>query len=218
MSLAVDLYWSFRSPYSYFITGRMARLATDYEVEVAARPVYPIAQRHVDFIANMMPQAGAYFGLDIERVAAYLGLPFVYPDPDPVVFESGSSHAAAEQPYIHRLTRLGAEAALRGRGLAFMDEISQLIWSGRAVPWNAGGHLAEATAKAGLDLAEMDAAITAEPERYDAILAGNAQAMEAAGHWGVPLCSFDGEPFYGQDRFELLVWRLEQNGLTKRAE
>jgi len=27
---------------------------------------------------------------------------------------------------------------------------------------------------------------------------------------------FEGEPFFGQDRFEMLQWRLEQNGLTRR--
>jgi 2-hydroxychromene-2-carboxylate isomerase len=27
---------------------------------------------------------------------------------------------------------------------------------------------------------------------------------------------FDGEPFFGQDRFDQLVWRLRQNGLTPR--
>lgn len=37
-----------------------------------------------------------------------------------------------------------------------------------------------------------------------------------AGHWGVPLRALDGEPFYGQGRFDLLVWRLEQKGLRKR--
>jgi 2-hydroxychromene-2-carboxylate isomerase len=33
----------------------------------------------------------------------------------------------------------------------------------------------------------------------------------------VPTFVFDGEPFFGQDRFELLVWRLGQHGLTRRA-
>ncbi len=217
MRLTVDLYGSFSSPYSYFITGRMARLAADYGVEVVARPVSPIALRHPDFIANMMPQAGAYFMCDIERVAQFLGLPFAYAGPDPVVFDPATSRAEAEQRHIHRLTRLAAEAALGGRGLAFFVEVSQLVWSGRVAHWNEGDHLAEATARAGLDLAEMDAAITAEPAKYDTALAANAEAMEAAGHWGVPLSVLDGEPFYGQDRFELLVWRLEQKGMRKWA-
>ena len=25
-----------------------------------------------------------------------------------------------------------------------------------------------------------------------------------------------GEPFFGEDRFDLLVWRLKENGLTRR--
>ena len=59
--------------------------------------------------------------------------------------------------------------------------------------------------------------MAAEPAKYDAILAANARAMEAAGHWGVPLAVLDGEPYHGQDRFDLLVWRLEQTGMRKRT-
>jgi hypothetical protein len=34
----------------------------------------------------------------------------------------------------------------------------------------------------------------------------------------VPLMTFRGEPFFGQDRFDEFVRRLLQNGLTKRPE
>jgi 2-hydroxychromene-2-carboxylate isomerase len=27
----------------------------------------------------------------------------------------------------------------------------------------------------------------------------------------------DGEPFFGQDRFDQLKWRLEQRGMTRRS-
>jgi hypothetical protein len=39
---------------------------------------------------------------------------------------------------------------------------------------------------------------------------------EAAGHWGVPTCAFRGEPFFGQDRLDVLLWRLKQSGLQAR--
>ena len=42
------------------------------------------------------------------------------------------------------------------------------------------------------------------------------RALEAAGHWGVPTSVFAGEPFFGQDRLELLLWRLRQHGLRHR--
>jgi hypothetical protein len=29
---------------------------------------------------------------------------------------------------------------------------------------------------------------------------------------------FKGEPFFGQDRMDMLIWRLQQHGLTERAD
>ena len=124
---------------------------------------------------------------------------------------------AAEQPYIFRLTRLGVAAAERGRGLAFIAEVSRVIWGGDVVGWHEGTHLADAAARTGLDLRALDAAAAVDRVRHDAAIAANQEALEAAGHWGVPTMVFDGEPFFGQDRIELLVWRLGQHGLRRRA-
>ncbi|MEC8347410.1 MAG: hypothetical protein VXZ70_05205, partial [Pseudomonadota bacterium] len=44
-SETVDVYWSFRSPYSYLVTPDLLRLREDYEVSVQMRIVYPIAVR-----------------------------------------------------------------------------------------------------------------------------------------------------------------------------
>ena len=43
----------------------------------------------------------------------------------------------------------------------------------------------------------------------------NQQALDAAGHWGVPTMVLRGEPFFGQDRIGTLRWRLDQYGLGK---
>jgi len=122
----------------------------------------------------------------------------------------------AEQPYIHRLTHLGVAAAERGRGLALLDEVSRLIWSGTVSDWHLGDHLAQATARAGLDLAALDAAITRDDGHYRDAVADNQAAQRVGGHYGVPLMVFDGEPFFGQDRFDQFVWRLEKAGLKRR--
>jgi len=45
MNLEIDLYWSFRSPYSYLATKRLVELATRYDLDVRVRPVLPIAVR-----------------------------------------------------------------------------------------------------------------------------------------------------------------------------
>ena len=49
----------------------------------------------------------------------------------------------------------------------------------------------------------------------EANIAANQVAHEAAGHWGVPTMAFRGEPFFGQDRLDVLLWRLKQNGLRE---
>ena len=43
MTLSVDLFFSFRSPFSYLALPKTLRLAADYDVTVNLRPVYPLA-------------------------------------------------------------------------------------------------------------------------------------------------------------------------------
>jgi 2-hydroxychromene-2-carboxylate isomerase len=216
MSLAVDVFWSFRSPYSYLATGRLVDLARRFHVEVRVRPVLPIAVRIPGFFDRVNPLWPPYLLRDTMRIAESLGIPFGWPRPDPIVQDWTTRQVAAEQPYIFRLTRLGQLAAERGRGLAFVDEVSRLVWSGTVVGWHEGTHLAAAAARAACDLAEMDGAIVREGTRLDAAIGANQDALEAAGHWGVPTMVFEGEPFFGQDRIDLLVWRLRQHGLRAR--
>jgi 2-hydroxychromene-2-carboxylate isomerase len=216
MTLEIDLYWSFRSPYSYLATPRLVELAQRYDLSVRVRPVLPIAVRIAGFFERVNPLWPPYLLRDTLRIAQSLDLPYAWPRPDPIVQEFPSRKVAAEQPYIHRLTRLGALAAERGRGLPFLSEISRVIFGGTA-GWNEGTHLADAAARAGCDLAEMDATAAREAARLDSAIEENQNQLEQAGHWGVPTMVFRGEPFFGQDRVELLVWRLRQHGLTERA-
>ena len=218
MTLELELYWSFRSPYSYLVTARMVQLVEEFEVQVAVRPVLPIAIRDRDFFDRVNPLWPPYLVRDVIRLAESLGTTIRWPRPDPVlqVREGDRLKTAEDQPYAPRLTRLGVAAAERGRGLAFIDEVSRVIWDGTVDGWHEGSNLADASARAGLDLAELETALEAEPARFDAEIERNQKDQLAAGHWGVPLMVFQGEPFFGQDRFDLLVWRLKQQGLARR--
>lgn len=217
MTLAVDVFWSFRSPYSYLATHRLVQIANEYDLTIAVRPVLPIAVRIPGFFETVNPLWPPYVLRDTMRIAEQAGIDYGWPRPDPIVQHFPSRAVAPEQPYIYRLTRLGVAAAERGHGLPFIDEVSQIIWNGKVVGWHEGSHLRDAAARAGLDLAALHAAITAAPERYDATIAENQRALETAGHWGVPTMVFQGEPFFGQDRIDLLLWRLRQHGLRRRA-
>jgi len=215
MSLVVEVFWSFRSPYSYLATPRLVEIARRYDVDVRVRPVLPIAVRIKDFFQTVNPLWPPYLMRDTHRLAEFLGLPYAWPRPDPIVQDFATRAVATEQPYIFRLTRLGVDALERGRGLPFIAEVSRVIFGGTE-GWHTGSHLADAATRAGLDLAAMDAAVTADPGRYDEAIERNQVDLNAAGHWGVPTMVFEGEPFFGQDRIELLVWRMKQHGLRER--
>ena len=214
-TLEIDVFWSFRSPWSYLATPRLRAWQDEYDLRVHFRPVYPIAIRTPDFFLKMNPLWPSYFQTDLKRVAEFLELPLTWPRPDPVSQyrgEDGRPRTSEEQPHIHRLTRLGVAAEEQGRGIEFGDEIARLIWSG-TLDWHEGDHLARATEQAGLDLAALDAMVESETSRIETVIERNQQDHEAAGHWGVPTCAFRGEPFFGQDRLDVLLWRLKKEGL-----
>lgn len=216
MTLSVDVFWSFRSPYSYLATPPLRAIHDEYDLALNFRPVRPLAVRDAGFFERVHPNWPMYVVRDVFRLAQMAGLPFAPPRPDPIVQDMATRAIAPEQPYIGRLTRLGQAAVEQGDGLAFADQVARLIWGGTA-NWHEGDHLADAAAAAGLDWARLDQAERVEADRLDAAIAANEAAQAASGHWGVPLMVFDGEPFFGQDRIDVLLWRLGQHGLKRRG-
>ena len=216
MTHTVDLFWSFRSPYSYIVVPKLIELERDWDARVNVRPVLPIAARQPEFFAHADPLWTSYLMRDCVRSAEFAGLPLRWPRPDPVVMDYATRTYPKEQPYIHRLTRLGVLAAEQGKGLAALRAISHLIWSGETDGWHEGDHLAKALASAGCDLAELDAMQMAEADRLDDVIKTNEADQRLGGHYGVPLMVYAGEPFFGQDRYDQLVWRMQQTGMARR--
>ena len=217
--LEIDVFWSFRSPWSYLATPRLRAMAEEYELKLNFRPVYPIAIRTPDFFLSVNPQWPAYLMVDVHRVAEFLEIPFVWPSPDPVNQyrgEDGRARTAEDQPYIYRLTRLGVVAAEAGKGIECADAVSRLIWGGTK-NWQEGNLLADAAKSQGLDLQQLDQTVLDETQRLESVIEKNQADHNAVGHWGVPTCAFEGEPFFGQDRLDVLLWRLKQHGLSRRS-
>jgi 2-hydroxychromene-2-carboxylate isomerase len=217
MTLHADLFFSFRSPYSYLAIGRYRAMAAEYDLTIALRTVLPIAIRDPSILFTGSPNVGRYIFIDAARSAQMLGIPYRWPRPDPVVQNMMTREIAADQPHIHRLCRMGQAAERAGKGLAFADEVSRVIWSGTVDDWHEGDHLAQAAARAGLDFGALAAEAADDAATLDAEIAANQAALEAAGHWGVPTLVFEGEPFFGQDRIAMAKWRMEQKGLEQRA-
>lgn len=217
MTLIVDVFWSFRSPYSYLATPQMTAMQAEWDVSFNIRPVYPIAIRLDGWFKNANPMWLPYLVRDVMREAERHNIPYAWPRPDPVLMDMKTGEVSKDQPHIHRLTRLGAAAAKRNKGLEFITEVSGTLYSGRVQNWHEGNHLAEATERAGLDFADLTLDIEQNTAEIDAIIQTNQQDHRACGHWGVPTFAFRGEPFFGQDRLDALKWRLDKNGLKRRS-
>ena len=212
----VDLYFSFRSPYSYLALPRLVEMVSEWELNIRLQVVLPLAIRSEDFFDRAHPLWVPYLFQDVPRLAEQLGLPYDWPNPDPVLVDPQTGRPPANQPHIYRLSRLGVLAEEAGRGLDFAREVSAIIWGGVA-GWDQGNHLAQAADRAGLDLKALDERAVAEEKRLDEIIEANQKTQLEVGHWGVPTMAFEGEPFFGQDRIGLLLWRLQSKGLRARV-
>jgi predicted DsbA family dithiol-disulfide isomerase len=143
-------------------------LESRYEIHIRLRPVLPIAVRDPSFFDARNARRARYIQVDWPRRAQMKQMSSAWPSPDPIVQDLKTFEIAAEQPYIHRLTRLGVEAERRGAGLRFAKEVSHVLFGG-VKDWDQADHLAQASARAGLDLAAMDRAIEGSKSHADEI-------------------------------------------------
>lgn len=220
--IAVDCFYSLRSPYSWLVLDRLLYLASNYNVDMRIRIVMPVAVR--------MPGSftGAWYWyahilMDTKRVGQFQGVPITYPDPDPIDqdlkgWPDATCHVAplAEQPYILELVRLATAAQLQGNTLQFHHHVARRIWSG-GQDWTK--FLEQDVDAAGMDYGALTKDFQAHPAKYDDAWKKNTDDHMMTGHGGVPnmIIRDVGEPFFGQDRFDQFFWRLRQNGLTLRG-
>jgi len=210
-SIPIDLYWSFRSPYSYLATKHIRKIEARRNVHFNLKIVLPLAIRDPKFFDSRGPEWLGYVMRDIIRLAQMTEQTIAMPNPDPIIQDMTTATIAKEQPHIWRLSRLGLAATDAGNGIAFIDEVSRLIWSGK--PWTEGDNLAKAVSRAGLNLSKLEAIIAGQETTFDARFGEHDKSLRKAGHWGVPTCVLDHEPFFGMDRLPVLEWRMDQMGV-----
>ena len=229
--LKADVVWSMRSPYSALALPRLIWLNSNYNVDLRFRTVLPVAVRSTK---GGTGGAGGAFSLDYklthtmwdcQRTAAFEGLPYKWPAPDPIWQTIWPPHGEGwqfvhppeKQPYIFWIVRLASYCELMGKSADYQNDVHRLIWSGQVDHWP--DHVKEYFNRIeGLDYDEAIKFIRENHEKVDAVWQENSQIQSQTGHGGVPLMLYNGEPFFGQDRFYQFFWRLMQNGLTTRKE
>jgi 2-hydroxychromene-2-carboxylate isomerase len=176
--------------------------------------VHPNILRNPNYFKTMNALARPYFMRDTARTAAFLGMPFRRPVPDPIQQNFETLEVSTEQPLARWLGHLGIAAIEAGRGFNFCLEVSRLLWDGAVDQWHEGDHLKDACHRAGLEWSELSSLVSARPDYYEQQLQVNAYALTAVGHWGVPTMVYGQETFFGQDRIDVLAWSVRQHSTT----
>lgn len=186
----VEVWFSFRSPYSYLALSQLRALADELPIELKLRPVLPMVSRGLP-VPRVKQLALAR---DAKREADRLGLPFGH-IADPL--GKGAEHALA---ITYALLRDEP-----GRAFAFVESATRGTWS-EALDLASYVDLRTIVERAGLDWTAARAAIADEGWRVSA--ADAASELNAAGLWGVPSFKVGDYATWGQDRIAHLADRL----------
>ena len=185
-SAVIEMWFSFRSPYSWIAMPRVRRLAAHYGADLQLRYILPMVMRGLP----VPPIKTRYIVLDVVREARRVGLPFG-PVVDPV--GAGAERALA---VLHH-------AAPKGRGEDFAEAALRASWAG-GTSLVEDDKLCEVARGAGLTDVDVAAALADESRR--AAAETNRAALFDAGLWGAPTYRVNGGPaHWGQDR----LWALE---------
>ena len=215
--MKIDLYFSYRSPYSYLILPRMLRLKEKYNIEINFKVVYPIAIRMPEWFEGKNFFTFFFFKMiDMRLQAKKLGIPFTSKlKPDPIRQNIMTGKISSHQPYIFDICHLGQMAQMKGVGMEFAFEVSSLIFGG-VENWNTDENLSEAAKKVGLDLNQLRESVNVHEEEIIGQIKQNQVDQLNAGHHGVPLTVIGDKHFFGQDQFDKIMKTLKENGLKER--
>ena len=215
--MKIDLYFSYRSPYSYLILPRMLRLKEKYDIEINFKVVYPIAIRMPEWFEGKNFFTFFFFKMiDMRLQAKKLGIPFTSKlKPDPIRQNIMTGKISSHQPYIFDICHLGQMAQMKGVGMEFAFEVSSLIFGG-VENWNTDENLSAAAKKVGLDLNQLRESVNVHEEEIIGQIKQNQVDQLNAGHHGVPLTVIGDKHFFGQDQFDKIMKTLKENGLKER--
>ncbi len=183
---ALELFHSFRSPFSYLALERAFALADARSIPIAIRPIVPAGMRGIR--ATLAKQL--YLLRDAKREADRLGVPF-----DRVADPVGVA--------IERCHALFSWAQRAGRERPLAIAIGRALWV-EARDLASDRDLSRVVADAGLDWSEAKRQLSDPTWRDQA--ARNLADLEALGQWGVPTFRFGDTVAWGQDR----MWIVEE--------
>lgn len=200
MPTTIRYYYTHVSPWSYLGHARLGEIAARHGASIDYVPITlgAIFPRTGGLpLAKRAPERQAYRMAELRRWPQRLGIPL---NPEPAHFPTDDRPAA----------RLALAAKAQGRDIADLSlALMRACWAEeRAIA--DPGTLREIAEACGLDGAAL--LEEAESEAGQRRLDEACQAALADGCFGAPWYLLDGEPFWGQDRLELLEEALARRG------
>lgn len=188
----VRVYFSFRSPFSWFAFHRITTTAVLDWNEVDAIPIFPFGKG-----ANLSAgrAKSSYVRQDAERIAKAYGLPMTWPE-------------GGDAPDWFPPHQIYLWARKQGKAVDYAREAFTARF-GRGLDLASDEVMQDAAAAAGLD---SDEALTVahDPEWKNAVMAGFSHTRED-GAFGVPLFIYRNERFWGNDRLDWLLRELARS-------
>lgn len=186
----LELFCSFRSPYSYLALRRVFALADAFGLKLDVRPVLPMVMRGLPLPRNKL----LYIANDTRRVAETLGEPFGrFADP----VGAGVERCLAVYDY----------ACTERKGREFLLNAGEAIWA-RGIDVATDKGMRRVTARCGLFWPDVLRAM--QEEAWRERVESNREAMTEAGAWGVPTLRLGDFVVWGQDRLWLLARHIEE--------
>ena len=192
----LKFFYAYRSPYSALAADMLHAAAQGWGDKVTVVPHQMALDDDVQFAdPTAIPDKVAYIIQDVIRLYGARNLRVGIPDPFDIDFTQAARATQA--------------AIAAGFGLAFIREASLLRWS-EGKNLTEADVLGEAATRAGWDSAAAIAAM--QNADYDAAIAADKQATKDSKVFGVPFFIVEDaqgqEPFWGQDRWPMMVKRL----------
>jgi len=203
MTVKIETYYDFRSPYAYFADYRVRK--TDFglakKVEWVGRPIFIDVILNLQagrepwaaYVDTLIPPKRAYLMADIRRMAEFYGAPYK------------PSWKWPNRP--NQIPALRIASLLSGEiEAAFRSAIFDGLWHEQrdiADP----AVLSDALARAGGNPTIVHQAN--DPSVHDALTKRTVEAY-AKGVFGTPTFVWNDEIFFGADRLDVLAWKVDR--------
>lgn len=199
MTQYIEFFFEFSSPYSYIASKRIESLAAKHDRSVIWKPFLLGAVFKNEGTRSLAsyPTKGPYSKRDIERTAAFYGVPYKWPPTFPVVsLNAARAVLWAQQEAPNRA--LSLIHALYDKIFGLGEDISHI------------GSVAAAAQSLGLD-GERVAAQVKDPAVKEMLKGATDEAL-ARNVFGAPFLFIDGEPFWGNDRLDMADAWMNRGG------